>query len=186
MPGSSVDIMNDVAESIIRNTNSKKFLDIGAGAGKYGKMIRQLVPEAHITGIEIEQDYIIKYKLNELYDEMLCMPAHELIDKKTDEIYDLAIIGDSLEHMKKSNGIDLINFLIYRVRYLLIIYPVEYLQPSLQGYKHEAHISYWNVNDFNGLNGKGVMRGYMMAIGFNGYRWRPQYRPDIKTLIPEK
>ncbi|MCB0196791.1 MAG: class I SAM-dependent methyltransferase [Anaerolineae bacterium] len=135
-------------KKIIRHIAPKTCLDIGAGAGKYGRFIRHLMPSAHSVGVEIEPDYILVYKLNEIYDEIRCIDAAKLIEDSIDEQYDLAILGDSLEHFRKSEGIDLLHFLVYRTRYILIIYPERYVQNSVIGYRSEAHLSAWGKHDF--------------------------------------
>ena len=85
----------------------------------------------------------------------------DLIDKAIDSTYDLVIIGDCIEHMKKSEGIDLLNFLVYRSKYILIHYPNEYIQGTVDDHIHEAHISIWHESDFQAFDYKFIKNGFM-------------------------
>lgn len=147
MPFSSP-VFDITTKNIIQHIAPKSCLDIGAGAGKYGRFIRRIVPEAYSVGVEIEPDYALVYKLDDVYDELRCIDAARLIETCVDEQYDLAIFGDSLEHLRKSVGIDLLHFLVYRTRYILIVYPDRYVQNSVKGYPSEAHIAVWGMPDF--------------------------------------
>jgi SAM-dependent methyltransferase len=143
---------NKITKKMLKNIKVQKFLDIGSGAGKYGKMVREFHRKAKSIGVEIDASYIEQFKLDEIYDEVWCMSAADLIEKKLDESYDLVIIGDCIEHLRKSQGIDLLNFLVYRTKYLLIHYPNRYVQDSVDEHTHEAHISFWTESDFQGFD----------------------------------
>jgi hypothetical protein len=58
------------------------------------------------------------------------------------------MIGDCIEHMRKSCGVDLLNFLIYRAGYICVIYPDRFVQDDVDGHAAEAHISTWSQADF--------------------------------------
>jgi SAM-dependent methyltransferase len=141
-------IFNKTIESLLEYFHPATILDIGCGAGKYGRMAKEILPDSQSFGIEIENDYIEKFGLKEVYSNIRCMDAVRLIETDTDKNYDLVILGDSLEHLRKSDGIDLLNFLVYRTKLIIIIYPHQYLQNSVEGYKAEAHISVWTEHDF--------------------------------------
>ena len=52
--------------------------------------------------------------------------------------FDLVIIGDCIEHMRKSDGVDLLNFLMYRSGYICVIYPEAYIQDDWDGHAAEG------------------------------------------------
>lgn len=147
MPG-SFGIFDDVVSETIRVLQPKTLLDIGAGAGKYGRMAASVSPQTKRVGIEIEPSYIEQYALNDLYHEVRQTDAATLMQTGHDEMYDLAIIGDCIEHMPKSVGLDLLNFLTYRTQYTLILSPEFCLQGSVNGVGSESHISVWSEVDF--------------------------------------
>jgi len=43
---------------------------------------------------------------------------------------------------------DLLNFLIYRSRWIIVQFPYRFLQNASGGYNSEAHISVWAESDF--------------------------------------
>jgi SAM-dependent methyltransferase len=132
----------------------KTLLDIGPGAGKYGRIARERALRGSFvcrtTAIEIDESYVGTYKLHDLYDEVIVGDATERLLKTPRCRFDLAIVGDCIEHMRKSDGIDLLNFLIYRVGYICIIYPERFLQDDWGDHAAEAHISTWSEDDFRG------------------------------------
>jgi len=156
-------------KKLLSNIKINTFLDIGAGAGKYGKMISKYHPQSKKIGLEIDASYIDEFNLNEIYDEILNFPAIDLIDKAIDSTYDLVIIGDCIEHMKKSEGIDLLNFLVYRSKYILIHYPNEYIQGTVDDHIHEAHISIWHESDFQAFDYKFIKNGFIHTYAIDGY-----------------
>lgn len=171
----SSDVFDSVVGRIVEIVAPDRCIDIGSGAGKYSCLVRAVRPTTFIVAVEIEQDYISQFGLEAVADEVRCMSADRLIATAIDEVYDLAIFGDSLEHMRKSRGMDLLEFLVYRTRFILIVYPERYLQNSVNGYSSEAHLSIWTPADFASfrhttiLEESGqrllVLEGYLSDLG---------------------
>src|SRR5205823_14385763 len=110
----------------------------------------------------------------------------ELIDRAIDETYDLVVIGDCIEHLRKSDGIDLLNFLVYRTKYLWVIYPERMVQGRWEGHKSEAHISAWSDADFAWMDCLIVRRANMVAVAANGYLLDPTVDAKVQSIIPFK
>lgn len=126
-------------------------LDIGAGAGKYGKIAREIMGTASsTTALEIDEEYIKTFSLATIYDVVLSGSSDQLI-KDPSLRYDFVVLGDVLEHMRKSDGIDLLNFLYYRTSYIFIVLPADFEQDAVDGHAAEAHISVWSETDFASL-----------------------------------
>ena len=171
MPYSSLIFDKSISE-VLRVLQPKVFLDLGAGAGKYGDLLKKIHPATKTIAVEIEQDYIQKFKLLTFYDEVWNMSVNDLIQPKYyDLCFDIVMIGDVIEHLKKSEGLDLLNFLIYRTKWIIIEFPHRYIQNSVDGYHSEAHISAWSENDFDSFDSTKlfekdkqrliVLRGYL-------------------------
>src|SRR3989338_7996016 len=110
MPYSSF-VFDKSIEEIIRLLKPQTLLDLGTGAGKYGELAKKISPSTKLTAIEIEKDYIKKFRLLSIYDEVWNISVTDLINPKYyDSNFDVIMIGDIIEHLNKSDGIDLLNF----------------------------------------------------------------------------
>lgn len=124
----------------------KTVLDIGAGAGKYADLVRAIDPKIHITATEIGEDSIERHRLAEKYDLILRETSSSIIENHPLARYDLVILGDVIEHMRKSEGLDLLNWVNYRAKYIAIVVP-EAMQMNRDPW-YEGHNSVWTDRDF--------------------------------------
>ena len=143
-------------------------VDIGPGEGKYGKMLRRVQPQAKLIGVELDEAYVEEYKLRDIYDDIWVMDAGELIND-LDRAFDAVIIGDCIEHMRKSVGIDLLNFLVYRSKVILVKFPLQMVQNAWEGHPSEAHLSVWSEHDFKGMDCLFVERNFICLAMVRGY-----------------
>jgi phospholipid N-methyltransferase len=149
----SANTLDSLTQGLIQILNPQSILDIGAGAGKYGRMVRAILPNSHITAVEIDEGYVEEFFLRNLYNEVIVADATTLIENPR-VCYDLVIIGDCIEHLRKSAALDLLEFLVYRSRNILVVYPYKFVQDDVDGHMQEAHISVWGPSDFEYLNGE--------------------------------
>lgn len=149
----SVDVFDGHVGELIGMLKPASVCDIGPGAGKYGKIARRIAQDKgfdlELTAVEIDATYLAEFALDQLYDHVVIDDAVNLI--KTPYIkYDMVIIGDCIEHMRKSDGIDLLNFLMYRTAHIVLVFPDNFLQDGSDDHPAEAHISTWGPEDFKG------------------------------------
>src|SRR3989338_4500380 len=184
MPYSSF-IFDKSIEEIIRLLKPETLLDLGAGAGKYGELAKKINSSIKLTAVEIEKDYIKNFKLPSIYDKVWNISATDLINPKYyDQIFDVIMIGDIIEHLKKSDGIDLLNFLIYRCRWIILEFPHHYLQNSVDGYQSEAHISVWTETDFSSFERtKLYIKDTQRLIVLRGYLENKVSAIEMESLI---
>jgi hypothetical protein len=152
--------------------------DIGAGAGKFGRMLQSVQPPARRIAVEMDPEYVEQYRLREIYHEVLVMDAARLMDDVR-RTYSAIIIGDVIEHMRKSVGVDLLNFLVYRSRIIFVKFPVQFLQGPTEEHLSEAHVSVWSESDFAGLDHVYVELEFMRLAVIRGYQnhaieWLPE------------
>jgi len=147
MPHSSP-TFDTICRSVLKKINPATVLDVGCGSGKYGRLARSILPHSSITGYEIEGSYIEKFSLRAVYNQIHNLDAEKMFSKEVRNHYDVCFLGDSLEHMRKSLGHDLIHFLLYRVRFVVCVVPLEYLQDDFNGIHSEAHVSSWHPIEF--------------------------------------
>jgi len=171
--------------SFLRVVQPKTFLDIGAGAGKYGDMIQAIDPDVDSVAVELEEDYIEKFGLISKYKKVLAFSAINLITPTYFEMtFDVVILGDVIEHMRKSEGIDLLNFLIYRSRWIVVVFPHGYIQNAVDGYHAEAHISAWSESDFQGFERtKLYSKGGQRLVIIRGYIEQQLDVSDVELVI---
>jgi len=147
-------------------------LDIGPGAGKYGRLVRSILPQANIRGVEIEPSYFTRFlkEYNEFYNVVDQADAMALLNEH-EEKYDLVILGDVIEHMRKSDGVDFLNFFIYRSKFIYIQYPEYYIQyPSnVDGVVSESHVSVWTSLDFANFGRHEFRKAPLVATLVDGY-----------------
>jgi phospholipid N-methyltransferase len=151
MPVSAM-VFDQIISALIAKMRPTSVLDIGPGAGKYGLIVKALreqgVEIESLAAVEIDESYIEQFKLNDIYDMVQLGDAAMLPDVGPDAEWDLVILGDVLEHFRKSRGTDLIEYLYYRTKYIILVVPIDYIQGAWEGHHAEAHISTWYPADF--------------------------------------
>ncbi|HET7060333.1 MAG TPA: class I SAM-dependent methyltransferase [Candidatus Saccharimonadales bacterium] len=155
--------------SMIRKIKPKTVLDVGPGHGKYARLIKEINPNIRIEGVEIDRKYVKEFKLNELYDKVHINSIQKFTENQTDNNYDLVICGDVIEHLKKSEGVDILNFYVYRTKHIIVQWPHAYIQNSWEGHVHESHISVWGKSDFSNFDFKWHQKGFMRLVLIKGY-----------------
>ena len=144
----------------------KSVLDIGSGQGKYGTYCRKLAQQfnikCQIEAVEPDGEYISVFQLNSLYDTVHNIDAYDIISNDSIRA-ELVVLGDVLEHIPKSKGVDLLEYLISTCSYVYLVCPFDspqeawrppdvWLGPSLmkdQLHLNERHISIWDQSDFS-------------------------------------
>jgi SAM-dependent methyltransferase len=146
MPGSFM-VFDSAVERLIDWLRPASALDIGTGAGKYGEMLARLAPACQRVGIEPEASYAQRFELTACYDLLHPCTAAAWMTQALDSQFDLVILGDCIEHMSKSAGLDLLNFLVYRSAYVLVLAPEFIIQGQVGEVAGEAHVSVWSERD---------------------------------------
>ena len=152
MAGSSGTLLDhEFLNLLLRAPDLNRVLDVGAGAGKYGALVRRHRPSVRdVVALEAYGPYVDQFALQTIYSKVIIGLAISLLDDPNEK-WDLVILGDVLEHMPKSIGLDVLHFLVYRTRYLWLQWPIRYLQGPEAGNDLEAHISVWSEDDVSPL-----------------------------------
>lgn len=161
--------------NIVGRVRHDRMLDIGCGSGTYAKMF----PEAHWTGVEVWEPYIDEFNLNELYDSIVIGDVRSTYLGVLGH-FDVAIVGDILEHMTKAQAVDL----MHRVRAIadtvIVSIPIgHYPQDEYNGNPYEKHVvDNWTDEDFRSTFGEPTVGYIDKEIGV--YCWSNQkVRPKI-------
>lgn len=135
----------------------KRFLDIGCGAGWYGKIIREVFgPGVTLEGIDIFPEYVSRFELSKVYSTVFIADiVASCGDVKSD--YDLITAGDVLEHLTKQDAIKVVNTLRKRCKFMWCALPIKmgrswstgYLQPDHEYVENPAnkHLHDWEGDE---------------------------------------
>jgi predicted TPR repeat methyltransferase len=141
----SVEENKSWAHKKIRQINPQSVLDVGAGAGAYGKIVRSINPEIELDCIEVWTPYINQFDLGSIYRNVF---NYEAKDHK-DWNYDLVIFGDVLEHMTKKQALELYELAAAGSPNILFSIPIIHLpQGAEHGNPYETHVEdHWKHED---------------------------------------
>lgn len=129
-----------IVDKILINSN-RSVIDIGAGEGKWGKLLKGKVNL--IDGIEVWKPYINRFKLHSLYDTLYEI---DLRDFKPDKKYNVVILGDVLEHLKREEALSVLTNLKTQVEIIFLTIPVTVCiqDGNAIGNPYETHHYHWS------------------------------------------
>lgn len=111
-------------------------IDIGAGAGKTSDLIRPMV--AQLDAIEVFEPYVERFGLKQKYDHVFVEDV-DTLSANWFARYDIAIIGDALEHLTVQHA----NLLLLRLKnahcMVFVQVPFLYKQEAFEGNEAERH-----------------------------------------------
>lgn len=170
----SFPIFDAAAEHLISAIAPARALDIGAGAGKYGHILTRAAPACERVALEIEAAHVERFALHEVYQRVEVIDAAQWWRANTEESFDLVIAGDCLQQLHKSEGLDLLNALVYRSAWLLVVAPEFVVQGAVEGLSSAVHRSAWSERDlaWHDLWAWDNTRSVTMAL-LRGYRSSP-------------
>lgn len=178
----SFPIFDGVVEQLLGWMAPSQALDIGAGSGKYGRMLQRAAPACERFALEVNPAHIEQFALRELYQQVEALDAARWWQEDPDSAFDLITIGDCLQHLPKSAGLDLLNALVYRCAWLVVLVPEFIVQGAVDGADSSVHRSVWSERDmhWHDLWAWDNARAISFFV-LRGYRPSPGL--DIDTLV---
>ena len=148
----SASVFDKVLKKMIQLCDPDTVLDIGPGAGKYARMLLAIEAERkrpiRKLCVEIDNERVVqRFDLRNLYDEVINEDAARLAKRYPVLTGDIAIAGDVIEHLTKSEGVDLIEYLQYRFKHIFLVIPVDWVSLEYQDHRYESHIAIWRPAD---------------------------------------
>lgn len=141
-----------------RETSRLRVLDVGVGFGMWGFMVRQVLDgvlagrvreadwQVDLVGIEYFEPYISSHQ-RALYNHIHMGDALALAG--TLGTFDIAILGDVIEHFEKDVGMQLLRTLAAHAKIVLVSTPNGFMeQDAYAGNDKERHLSGWTLDDF--------------------------------------
>ncbi len=122
--------------------NPRSMLDVGAGSGTYGRLMRDQHPACLRIGVEVWQPYVEQYGLHQVYDLLVRGDVRELTEDWRLPDVDVVVLGDVLEHMTEADAKDVWNAMRDRARkaVYLSIPIITYPQGHVHGNPYEEHV----------------------------------------------
>ena len=133
MPYSTRVFDSDVVQ-LVRQLAPERVLDIGAGAGKWGQILRRMVGE--IDAVEIHEPYVGRFQLRRFYGSVYIQDAADCDVSG----YNLVILGDVLEHMTVADARALLDRCEAARVGVLVLVPFLLPQGASHGNEHERHL----------------------------------------------
>lgn len=129
---------NHIMDWITKHYPDRKtrFLDIGAGMGKYGRLLNGRLYEC-IDAVEIWPAHIKTLTDSGNYNKIF---QEDIRDFEFKGYYDIIIMGDILEHMTLEDGQKLVKYLVKHCKLLIVVVPYEMPQHALYDNKFEEHL----------------------------------------------
>lgn len=153
--------------------NIKTVLDIGCGNGEFMSDL-SYGENWEIVGVDINRASIKKAKSKKVYKRLIVGDVVKVLTKmvRGREVYDVVISSQLIEHLTRSEGIELLKLMEKLARRIVMVgtprgfmkQPIKYEENK----KHQEHKSGWNINDF--IKRKYVVRGvgFIPAWSFSG------------------
>lgn len=136
MPYSARENDADVLQ-FVRDNDIKWVLDIGAGSGTYGHLLRSHVER--IEAVEVWEPYIKNFNLENIYYRVSNVDVREISEEEFGN-FDLVIFGDILEHLSREDSMQVWER-ASEAKYGLISVPiVHYPQGAEFGNPYEVHV----------------------------------------------
>mgnify|MGYP006305959775 CR=1 FL=1 len=141
--GSSSSALDYVLREQIKAIQPKTVVDFGAGGGKIGKIVREIMGNrCTITAVEGYAITVENLKASKVYDNVhYCLLEDFLLDNTN--TYDLAIFGDVIEHLTCRSIKKAIYDTLSYFNYFIIVVPLyDIFQDNAYGNIIEKHQSY--------------------------------------------
>jgi trans-aconitate methyltransferase len=144
----SIDIYNPDFVDLLQKVNPTNLLDVGPGWGRMGHLTKSSLPNCICDAVEVDSSYIEQYNLRQIYSEVYNDDIKNFCLKNSQMRYDIVLFNDILEHLFRSEALDVLDFILYRAKYIIVQWPNDYLQDTWEGHESEVHKSNFTLRDF--------------------------------------
>lgn len=169
----SANTFDSILQEHVVSLKPASILDIGAGSGKNGKLIREAGYTNNLDCLEPTHSYVTDYNLNSIYNTVYPYSITQFVDTVYKFNYDLVVCGDVLEHLFRSQVIDYIDYFLYKCKWMIIIWPNNMPQDDYGNNPYEIHKSNFTIND---LTEKFDVQFYLKNFAY--YNWNDSNLSD--------
>lgn len=132
----SVDDGKDEIRHVVNQFCGNRVLDLGCGYGVYGRMIDRA---CYKVGVDVV-DYRKRFGLMDVYDKVYIHDIRDIHFLRRIGAYDLAILGDVLEHMSPEEARHVLDQVKRMAKVIIVALPYTWVQKDWHGNKWEDHI----------------------------------------------
>ena len=158
---------------VLMKIEPKRVLDVGVGFGRWGIIVREfcdvwfgrVLPEqwsVYIEGIEVFEPNISPYH-KYFYNKIHIGDALDIIPG-IDELWDVVIFGNIIEHFTRDEGERLLRWSIDHSKYVIVNVPLgdDWQQEEMYNNPYERHKSIYKEDDFSShLARKSIFQDYI-------------------------
>jgi hypothetical protein len=129
---------------MVVDVQPKSVLDVGAGYGKYGVLVREYAPIERVDGVDVGPP---RYPG---YDHFWIGDARKLDEVLPGDtrVYDLALFLEVIEHLDKADAYRVLDELTRRARKVLVTTPWGFRRQEFVDLPYENHRSGWYPWEF--------------------------------------
>ncbi len=127
-----------IVDLIIREQPST-VLDVGAGYGKYGALVREYASPSRVDAVDVQPPRF------PVYDHVYCGDLRRLDTFLPAEParYDLALFIETIEHLERAEAWHVLESIAMRARRVLVSTPWGFRPQEIPGQPFETHRSGW-------------------------------------------
>lgn len=142
----SFPVFDAVVQGLMVRLAPQRALDLGFCIGKYGQMLAATAPDCHRAGIELDP-VRGQEGLQGPYATVHAGDVRSWWRQHPHACFDLVILGDCLGYLPKSEGLDLLNFMVHRCGHLVAVAGEFPALGSPDGPIPNAPMSVWSERD---------------------------------------
>jgi hypothetical protein len=149
MLGSSSSMFDLQIPPIISSVNANKILELGCGQGKFGKLLKSASQEVELSAVQKVFSADDTNKLREIgYQNIFDRDVIDFFREGFDTTYDLIVALDVIEHFLYSDILSIIDFSLYRSRYMMLVWPSAHPQSAMT-HAFDRHRSSFELRDLS-------------------------------------
>ncbi len=173
--------IDTIYADLYKDSEIRNVIDIGVGRGTFSMRLRNAHAGVTWLGIEAWQPYVEEFSLREKYDRLIINDARS-VDFGKLEHFDVAFMGDVLEHMAKGDAIRLTKTILGKARFAIVSVPITHTpQEDFAGNPFEIHVKDDWCHEEAMLSLPGVRAWYVEGI--NGVYLLAKDRDDADILM---
>lgn len=146
MLGNSASNFNVLIKNTLDRLKPTSILELGCGEGKLSTLVKEINLDTKLVAVQkLFTDTDEALLTQRGYSKIIDTDILEYFKTGFDEEYDLIVIMDVIEHFLYSDAFSIIDFALYRSKWLLLIWPSKHPQYGINN-QFDRHRSSFEIN----------------------------------------